>query len=181
MAWVAKFAPGGQTLQYSTLLPGSGLNTIVNAFAVDPAGDAVLGGGTESPDLALVHPLSCCSVTSTASNGEGFATELDPSGSSLVFSSYLSPGTNQVWALGFDTSQNLYVSGQANPTSTAGSAFPSLLPVQPCHENSGNAFAMKILPASGTLAYATCLGGSTGGDQAVGLAVDAANNLYLHR
>jgi len=74
--FVSKIAAGGRNLLFSTLLPANPL-----AVTIDATGAAWLAGEA-GVHLPLVQPVS-------ASAGGGFLSRLDPSGSSLLFSTFL--------------------------------------------------------------------------------------------
>jgi hypothetical protein len=184
-AFAAKFTSTG-ALVYATYLGNSGSNWYLNSgtgIAVDAAGDAyVIGTNANVPTTANAI---------ASSGGADFVAELNPSGSGLLYATYL-PGTvNGSYrlfggqaAIAVDGSGNIYVAGaaQAGFPVTAGAFQTAYLDGNNSNNNTaGNAFFAKINPAlSGTasLLYATYLGGS-GGDAATALAVDSAGNAYL--
>src|SRR5439155_16790218 len=112
-----------------------------------------------------------------------FVTKLNPTGSALVYSTYLggtstgsSAGVSSEGGRGIavDADGNAYVTGTTDSTNfpTTPGAF------QTSSSGSGAAFVTK-LNASGTgLIYSTYLGGSQGGN-GNGIAVDAAGNAYV--
>jgi hypothetical protein len=55
-AFVAKLAPGGSALEYSSYLGGSGLDSGFG-IAIGPGGDAYLMGMTDSSGFPTVNPL----------------------------------------------------------------------------------------------------------------------------
>src|SRR5260370_7399257 len=104
---------GGTSLQYSTYLGGSGT---VNAegIAVDSSGNAYVTGQTYSTDFPTAAPIQ-------ASNGgnqdsDAFVTEINSSGSALVYSTYLGGG-NLNWgqAIPVDLAANAYVTPPPTP------------------------------------------------------------------
>ncbi len=117
-------------------------------------------------------------------NGDGFVTALNPSGSGLLFSTYLG-GTldDGVTAIAVDSAGNVYAGGftlsnnfpvQAGfQTKYGGAASNAAQPVI----STGDGFVAKFTSA-GKLSYATYLGGS-GDDMVMGLAVDAQGAVYV--
>ena len=115
----------GSSLVYSTYLGGSGLDDSVNKIAVDSSGNAYVTGGTSSIDFP-VTPGACQPTNPTIHNPTGFTdtafvTKLNPTGSALVYSSYLG-GSGAVLngalappdsgtAIAVDASDNVYVAG----------------------------------------------------------------------
>jgi hypothetical protein len=176
-AFLAKLNPTGTAVLYATYLGnGGGAGT---GIAVDAAGDAYVIG-TDSG-----VPTSANAIAS--SGGADFVAELNPTGSGLLYGTYLPDTVNfpselagYMSAIAVDGSGNIYVAGAAQAGfPTTASAF------QPAYAGgiSGgtNAFFAKIDPAlSGTvsLLYSSYLGGS-GGDAATGIALDSAGNAYL--
>ena len=109
---------------------------------------------------------------------DAFVTKLDPTGSTLVYSTYLGGGgTDFGNGIAVDADGNTYVAGGAG--SGGGSGFPTTGGAfqTNCF---GDAFVAK-LNATGTLIYSTCLGGSgaEGAKGATGIAVDADGNAYV--
>jgi hypothetical protein len=221
-AFVAKLNPAGSELLYSTYLGGSGLHSCgaegvsasggdtALALAVDSSGDAYLAGIAFSSDFPVTQ--GAFQTTNRFSyKGDGgptaFVAKLNPSGSELVYSTYLGGsggfinftpffaqyGGDQASGLAIDGSGNAYVTG-----STASANFP----VTPgayqttnnypgtggnsCPEgtNGYNAFVTEINPTGSALVYSTYLGGNganpnvESGQHVCGIG-DASNALAL--
>jgi pimeloyl-ACP methyl ester carboxylesterase len=92
----------------------------------------------------------------------------------LSYSTYLGgSGDDAGNAIAVDSAGNAYITGQ-----TSSINFPTLNASQPSYGSGGvDAFVTK-LTATGGLSYSTYLGGS-GGDEALGIAVDSAGSAYL--
>src|SRR4029077_9691056 len=84
-AFVAKVNPTGSALVYSTFLGGSG-NDQGSGIAVDSAGDAYVTGFTGSTNFPAVNPLQAANAGGTY---DAFVAKINPSGSALVYSTYL--------------------------------------------------------------------------------------------
>jgi hypothetical protein len=131
-ALVAHVAPGGGGLLYGALLGGPPPSTSVGyAIAADAAGDAYLTGVTTSPAFPLAAPFD--PVFSPPS--DAFVTELDPTGTLLLSSSYLGgPGADAGYGLAVDPGGTVYVTGTTSspafPT-TPGTFMPVYAPVDP--------------------------------------------------
>jgi hypothetical protein len=166
-------------LSYSTYLGGSG-GDYGNGIAVDSSGNAYVTGFTDSNDFPTANPLqgACddCFYTpgTTDNSGDAFVAKLNPTGSALVYSTYLGGSLNDYGTgIAVDSAGNAYVTGATNSTD-----FPTANPLQgPCHEV-GCAFVAKLNPAGSALVYSTYLGG-TGGATGNGIAVDSAGNAYV--
>jgi hypothetical protein len=101
------------TLLYSTFLGGSagnnpyGNNTeFASGIAVDASGNAYITGYTASSDF----PVTSGAFNTSAPYGGTFITKLDPTGSSLVYSTYLDGAANPA-GISVDPSGNAYVAG----------------------------------------------------------------------
>jgi hypothetical protein len=180
-------------LDYSTYLGGGPANQfgIDTAFgiAVDSSGDAYVTGQTFStsfPTTAATAYTPGPLGAGNNPNGAVFVTELNPGGTSEVYSTYLI-GTDTEGdyglAIALDPSGKIYVAGQTFSTefpTTTNAAETS--PTNPATViNVGTAFLSKIDPTmsgSNSLVYSSYLGGS-GGDFADAVAADASGNAYL--
>lgn len=89
--FVAKVSPTGSALGYATYLGGSGTDS-VTAIAVDEQGAAFVVGTTESPDF----PTSLGAYQTERPGGQDvFLTKLNPTGSGVMFSTYLGAPARQ--------------------------------------------------------------------------------------
>jgi len=107
---VSKFDPSGQKLIYSTYLGGSDFDHAVGV-RIDREGAAYLAGITQSADF----PVKNAFQPALGGTSNGFVAKLSPSGSSLVFSTYLGgSGKDQINALALGRDGNVYVTGYTN-------------------------------------------------------------------
>jgi len=191
-AFVTKLNPAGSALVYSTYLGGSGGTYAGDsgyALALDSSGDAYIAGASYSADFPVTPGAFQTKNKAVASGGpNAFLTKLNPTGSRLVYSTYLG-GSNKDSATGIAVggSGNAYITGW-----TSSSDFPV---TQGAFQTSnhapgawyGNAFVAKLNPAGTALVYSTYLGGdghnSVGygdfGDGANALALDASGDAYI--
>jgi hypothetical protein len=169
-AFVAKLNPTGSALVYSTYLGGSG-SDYGQSIAADGAGNAYVTGITASTNFPTVNPLQAAS----GGGGDAFLAMLNPSGSALVYSSYLGGSGYDVGSsIAVDSAGNAYVIGQTTSTD-----FPTMNPLQPTYGGGGrDAFVAKINPSGSALVYSTYLGGSNL-DYGNGIAVDSTGNAYV--
>jgi hypothetical protein len=134
-AFVAKLNSSGSALVYSTYL-GNGYSQDI---AVDASGNVYAAGYTEATDFPLVNPLPA----TYEGVGHTFVTKLDPSGSTLVYSTYLGGRTPELFgidtAIALDTNNNVYVVGN-----TATTDFPTRNPIQPTNNGASDIFIAKI-------------------------------------
>lgn len=135
---MTKINPTGSALVYSTYLDGSSYDH-GNGIAADNSGDAYITGDTTSTNFPTMNPLQ-------PANGGGidaFVSKLNPSGSALVYSTYLGgSGTDYGQGIAVDTSGSAYVSG-----STGSTNFP-ITPgaFQTIYGGDQDAFVAKIAP-----------------------------------
>ncbi len=90
--FVTKLNAAGSGLVYSTYLGGANRD-LGAALALDPAGNAYVGGSTESPDFpttpGVLNPTYIGSVPRIpGGGGDGFVTKIDPAGR-LVYSTFI--------------------------------------------------------------------------------------------
>ncbi len=109
-AFVAKLNASGSGLAYSTYLGGS----MAEDIAVDSAGNAYMTGLTSSSNF----PTTAGAFDTTYNgNGDAFVAELNTSGSSLVYSTYLGgSGGDEGWDIAVDSAGNAYVTGDTTLT-----------------------------------------------------------------
>ncbi|HXJ96314.1 MAG TPA: choice-of-anchor D domain-containing protein [Terriglobia bacterium] len=179
--YVTEINPGGHgssDLIYSTYLSGEALD-VPKFLVLDSQNDAYIVGRTTSQQFPVMNPLqaakagpantSSCQTTSCAAY-DGFITELNPTGTGLVFSTFNGGSNFDSWnAEVLDSSGNLYVGGRTSSTDYAATAGV----FQPAHAavvggSAGlDAMVAKISPTS---AAGVGLGPAslTFGNQAVG-------------
>jgi len=177
-AFVTKFNPAGSALVYSTLLGGSS-GSSGSSIAVDSNGNAYVAGTTASVDF----PTTAGAFQLVSGGGnDGFVTKLDPTGSSLVFSTYLGGSSNdQGNGIAVDTAGNAYVTGQTQSSNfpTSVGAFQSASGgCSAYYPNQCDAFVAKLNSNGTALVFSTYLGGSSD-DSGMGVAVDADGNAYV--
>ena len=108
-AYVTKVNPAGTALTFSTFVGGSAGDSF-NGIVVDPAGDSWLTGSTSSTD----YPVTAGAPDSTFNGGttDATITELSPTGSALLFGSFLGGGQSDSGLdIARDTNGDVYVTG----------------------------------------------------------------------
>jgi hypothetical protein len=171
-AFVAKLNPSGSSLMYATYLGGSNQDE-ADGIAVDAAGNAYVVGTTYSSD----YPTANAFQSSLADSLDAFVTKLSPTGTTLVYSTYLggtdgfqgAPGT-QGFAIAVDATGSAYITGH-----TESPSFPLQNPFQSAA--SLGAFVTKFSPSGSSLVYSTYFGGS--GTSGSGIAVDNSGDAYI--
>lgn len=172
--FVTKINPTGSALVYSTYLGGTGADG-GTSIAVDSSGNAYVAGDTHSSDFPTVNALQ---TTHASDNWDAFVTEINASGSALVYSTYLGGAKDDFsFGIAVDSSGNAYVTGDTYSTD-----FPTAnaTALQATYGGGGNtdAFVTEINSSGSALVYSTYLGGF-GNDHGVGIAVDSSGNTYF--
>jgi Beta-propeller repeat/Abnormal spindle-like microcephaly-assoc'd, ASPM-SPD-2-Hydin len=140
-AFVLKLSSSG-ALGYFTFLGGS-LSDSGNGIAVDSTGNAYVTGSTVSVDFPVVGPVFQKSYG--GGNADAFVTKFDPTGNTIVYSSYLGGTNTDVGnAIALDTSGSAYVAGQ-----TCSQDFPLSNPEQPGPGGNCDAFISKVSTVGG--------------------------------
>jgi uncharacterized protein (TIGR03437 family) len=121
-AFVTKLNPGGTNLVYSTFVGGSSSDTAYG-IAIDRSGNAYIAGTTTSLDFpvgsAAIQSANKAAITNSA--GSAFVSQLNPTGTALVYSTFLG-GSGLVtsagqalgdvaYALTLNSAGNVYVAG----------------------------------------------------------------------
>ncbi len=191
--FVAKFAPSGTNLIYSTLLGGTNDDQAFG-IAVDAAGNAYVTGAATSPDfpntvtnLAILgKSLTNNSTYGYAVTTNAFLTQITWNGTNAAIGySMIFGGTNLDIDAGYgvavDPAGNVFVCGASSSTS-----FPvttnNIPDITGCLRatNSGgfDAFVIAFSPNAGSVLYSGYLGG-VGDDFGNGIAVDPMGDAYI--
>lgn len=172
-AFISKLNSSGSALIYSTHF---GNQTFASAIAVDATGNVFLTGNTSSTDF----PVTPGAFQPTlAGSSDAFVAKLNPSGSSLMYSTFLG-GTNIDSGndIAIDPSGSAYITGN-----TRSPDFPLANAVQDTYGGSffqfyGDAFVTKLNPTGGAVFYSTFLGGIDD-DRGTGIFVDSLGGAYV--
>jgi hypothetical protein len=166
-AFVAKLAPSGNALAYSTYVAGA----TSNAIAVDGSGSAYVAGSA-APTLATTP--SALQPTPRNASGTGFVVKLNATGSAPVYSTFLGGSdADQATTIAVDAFGNAYVGGW-----TTSSDFPLVGTMPGTPHGQKDAFVAKLDATGARLMYSSRLGGTL--DDAVnGIAVDDTGHAYV--
>jgi uncharacterized repeat protein (TIGR01451 family) len=193
--------PPGQnqqtTLTYSTYLGGSGgLGDAAYGIWVDnttepPPGFAYVVGITGSPNFPVTKGAfrrTCGTNGKCNGTYDGFVSELNPGGASLVFSTFLG-GSGYDYAAGVavDSAGSVYVSGNTTSTnfpvtktavqSTFGGMSAGCVPSSTT--TCGDVTITKLKSNGSGLMYSTYLGGSLDENPGLSLALDPGGSVYI--
>lgn len=143
-------------------------------IAVDAAGNAYLTGLTFDSTFPTTPSAFQTTCASCPNNGDVFVAKLNPTGTALVYSTYLGGSlTDQVESIAVDGNGNAIIGGQ-----TASTDFPTL-PVAGTTFNNSTGFITSLNAAGSALNWSHFSGGTNGFDDAVfAVAVDQNNNAY---
>jgi uncharacterized repeat protein (TIGR01451 family) len=168
-------------LSYSSYLGGTGnegcfaftgvATSGCPAIAVDPGLNMYVTGPTSSTDFPP-QPGVLKSLVGTANL---FVSKFDPTGKTLLFSTYLGgDGTDTSAGIAVDSGFNVYVAGTTSSTN-----FPTPNGFQSAPVPAGkHVFVSQLKPDGSALLYSTYLSGN-GIDIATGLAIDNRSNAYV--
>jgi methyl coenzyme M reductase beta subunit len=172
-AFVTKLSSTGSSLTYSTFLGGS-TSDLGYAIALDSANDAYVAGVAYSDDFPTTTGAYQASLNSA--EGNAFVTEVNSTGSSLIYSTFLGGSTSDLAnAIAVDGAGDAYVTGTTCSTDfpTTGDSFQTSL-----KSANGNAFVTRLNSAGSSLVYSTLVGGS-GGDAGNAIALYSAGTAYI--
>jgi hypothetical protein len=168
-AFVAKLAPGGAALAYSTYLGGAA-DDHGRRIAVDKAGNAYVAGITFSANFPTHDSLQ----PFAGGPDDAFVAELRPDGTAFVYSTYLGGhGDDQGIGIAVNASGRALVTG-----STASADFPTKDALQATLAGAADAFVAELKAGGTGLVYSTYLGGSAS-DGGIGIGTDSAGDAYV--
>ena len=194
-AFVSKFNASGTALLYSTFLGGNAIadtlheqGDYVHGLAIDSSGNAYVTGWTYSSDFPITAgAYQTTNEPASLELATGFVTKLNPSGTGLVYSTYLGGNVlDEPNSIAVNPSGDAFVSGV-----TFSSNFPTTAGVIQTINNSAavngfNAFVTKLNPAGSGLIYSTYLGGGSTYGSVIGsiywtnpIAIDSAGDAYV--
>ena len=156
-AFVTKLNPAGTALSYSTYLGGSSSN-YGNAIAVDPSGSAYVTGSTTSANF----PVSAGAFQPNLGGIQNaFVAKLDPTGSSLAYSTYLGGSSSDSGnAIAVDAAGSAYIGGSVRSGNFPVTDGATIMEVASPNYYS-TAFVASLNPSGTALQYSTYFGGTT--------------------
>jgi uncharacterized repeat protein (TIGR01451 family) len=188
--FVAKFNTTGSTELFATYLGGSAVDTTAGV-QVDLAFNVIVAGNTSSTNFPTANAFQSSPLS--PANKHAFLSKLDPTGSTLLYSTYLSGnGTDVATGVALDPGGNAYVTGTTTSTEVT-TGFPSTVgsfQTSPAVGSTIQFFLTKVNPllsGAGSVPYSTYFGGGNSvrpaadGPPAVGggVAVDLDSNVYI--
>ncbi len=185
--FVTKFDNTGTVQLFTTYLGGSGIDSAAG-IAVDSGFFVVVAGTTNSTDFPVTNGAYQQSPESSG-NKHVFVTRLDPTGSALEYSTYLSGnGIDVASGVALDLLGKIYVTGTTTSTDAPSSTveFPATVGGFQTSSMATNQFFMaKVDPIAigvQSVPYSTYFGGgnpTNGVAVGGGIAVDRNGNAYI--
>lgn len=170
--FVVKLDPSGGAVRYSTFV-GAPNDDGGSSITVDAHGNVYITGGTNSPNF----PTTPRAYDRTFNGGQAdaFAVKLNPSGESLVYSTFLGGSSyDEGRGIAVDTGGNAYITGVTNSSN-----FPTISGFfDPTYNGGLDAFVVRLTPSGSSLAYSTFIGGSSD-DDGLNLTLDARGSIYI--
>ena len=149
-------------LNYSTYVGGSGSDE-ASAIAVDGNGDAFIAGTTTSPDFPT---FNAAQSSVTAGGFAAFVSELNPAGTTLLYSTYLA-GTaapsETAFGIALDSTGKIYITGQTASTDFPTTANGLKTGANANASTNGTSYIAKFDPSlatAATLVYSSYIGGN---------------------
>ena len=208
--FVAKFSPDGSSLVYSTYLGGEG-SDYAFGIAVDSGGNAYITGRTNSVEFPVTlgayqtvcdpAPNNTSAAAGAAScnsaNVSAYVTKLNPTGTGIVYSTFLGGYAYQyAAAIAVDSAGRAYIAGNEEVYCSAGYVYQGCFPTTAGAVINGTqtvggdpqfAFVAAFDPTGAHLLYSTifgdrnfkCVNGCGGDTYGTGVAVDANGYFYL--
>jgi len=180
-AFLAKLAPDGSSLIFSTYLGGFDIFhpfEEIRGFAIDGSDNVYVIGNTGAADFPATHVISAaCVAAAQPGSADVFVAKYSPAGTLLFATCFGGSGRDTGRNLAFDSFGNLYVNGWTTSTdfpTTAGVVQPAS--GGPPGFNDG--WLAKLNGSATSILFSTYLGGA--GDEFLeGLAVDASDNVVV--
>jgi hypothetical protein len=175
-AFVTKLNAAGSALSYSTLLGGTDTDG-ANAVAVDSGGNAYVTGFTRPTGFPIT--AGAFQATLAGDSDDAFVTKLNPSGSALVYSTFLGGINDDIGNdVAVDSAGSAYVTGDTRSPNLGDFPFPVTPGAFQTTYVDRDAFVTKLNLTGTALAYSTYLTGN-GDESARAIAVDASGNAYV--
>lgn len=162
--YVTKFNSDGDSLLFSTYLGGSS-SDLIQSMVLDDAGNIYLTGQTSSTDFPTTSGVYQTSYGGSVSGtgwwngGDAFLTKMNPTGTGLVFSTYLGGvGDDVAYEVALSPAGDIYVVGKTNstnfPTTDGSNIFNYSV------NGLADGFICKFNSTGTTLSYSKMMGGS---------------------
>ncbi|MGK0172631.1 MAG: hypothetical protein ACI9W2_004370, partial [Gammaproteobacteria bacterium] len=159
-------------LDFSTYLGGGGSEDGLDnmGVALDAQGNIYVAGTTDSADFPTTGDIQ----DQFAGTIDAFVAKLDPSGSQLIFATYIGGSSvDSGQAITLDAAGNIYIGGFTDSVD-----FPIVAPLQAAIGGEFDGFVVKLDPSGSSILYATYIGGDKR-DFVLGIDVNTAGEVYV--
>jgi len=189
--FICKFSRDGSKLEYATYFGGPTKGPEVRNFTVDRKGNAYLTGISASGDFPITE--NCYSSNPPISSSYQFLSKIDPSGTKLVYSTFLTLFSHGIAVddsehvyIGYDSQKFPVTPGVYNTDTSQGYGFCKFAP-----EGNRLVYSTRIFEYAGILGVdslgRTYIGGNTNGKDKLPVTLDAydesfnggANDIYF--
>ncbi len=174
--FITKLNPAGSALIYSTFIGGNGTD-IGDGIAVDSSGNAFITGQTSVGVPDYPTTFGAFDTTRNGPFSDVFVTKLNPTGSGLVYSTFIvGSGSDYGNGIVIDSSGNAFVTGYTGDSTTD---YPTTTGAfDTTHNGNNDVFVCKLNSTGLSLIYSTFIGGS-GNEEGNGIAIDSAGNVFV--
>ena len=171
--FVAKLNSSGNSILYSTIIGGSGLD-VAKGLAVDASGTVFVVGQTASTNFPVSANAPQPKLNGGSAITDAFALRLNAAGNQVLYSTYIGgPLSDLANAVAIDAAGNAFVVGQTQSLSFPAATNPGF----PARGGT-DAFVTKIAASGESFEFSLFLGGF-GFDEANAVAVDASGAVYV--
>ncbi len=178
-AFVSKLNASGTALLYSTYL-GPGATTA--GIGIDASGDAYVAGTTTSVNYPTTTGAYQTVNKSTVGSQTGFVTKLNPTGTALLFSTFLGGSSyDSVTAIAVNSAGDIYIAGTAFSADFPTTSGAYQTTNKAAADSGWNDFVTELNPTATALVFSTFIGGSDeySSAPAVQLALDSSGDTYI--
>lgn len=180
--YVTKFNSTGDSLLFSTYLGGSS-SDLIQSMVLDDAGNIYLTGQTSSTDFPITAGVfqttygGSINGGSWWNGGDAFLTKMNPTGSALVFSTYIGGvGDDVAYEVALSPAGDIYIVGKTNSVDFPTTAGSNVFNYGVNGINDG--FICKLNSSATVLSYSKMMGG-TGEDWFEGIYVNERDEAYV--
>lgn len=166
--FVLRVPQSGVGIDYASYLGGSGVEWD-GAIVVDPGGNAIVTGATESQNFPVQGGLG----TPLSGSRDAFVTKVSMSGGLVASTLFGGANTEFAWNLALRDDGEVVVVGE-----TSSADFPLVSSLQLSVHGSSDAFVTRFNSSLTAITGSTVFGGSMN-DSATGVTVDSQRSLYV--
>jgi len=189
--FITKLTPDGTALVWSTYLGASGDDSIT-ALALDSTGAVYVAGTTSSTNFPVTTGAFQTKYGGPVTDpsreritGDGYLAKLDPTGSSLMFATYIGGSSDEgAYAIALGSDGTIWIAGQTTSSDfpTTSDASQRGLAGQGGENNNGDnwgdGFLVNLSADGSKMIFGTLIGGSID-DTVQGVALDGSGSVWV--